>query len=67
MSTGIAKKAAKDWTNIDHQKLFGIINRAQTAKGIPTMTLCQKNQGIVKTKQKPITMGDKTTHRTLSP
>jgi hypothetical protein len=40
-----------------------IHNRIQTGKGIPTRTLCQKNQGTVKTKQKPVTVGD----RTLSP
>jgi hypothetical protein len=34
---------------------------------IPTRTLCQKNQGIVKSKQKPVMMGDRITHRTLSP
>jgi hypothetical protein len=49
------------------KKILGILNRTQTGKGIPTRTLCQKNQGTVKIKQKPVTMGDRTIHRTLSP
>jgi hypothetical protein len=39
----------------------------QTDKGIPTRTLCQNNQGTVKIEQKPVAMGDRTTHRILSP
>jgi hypothetical protein len=46
--------------------ILGMLNRIQTGKGIPTRTLCQKNQGTVKIKQKPVMMGDRTTHRTLS-
>jgi hypothetical protein len=38
-----------------------------TGKGIPTWTLCQKNEGTVETKQKPVAMGDWTTYGTLSP
>jgi hypothetical protein len=34
---------------------------------VPIRTLCQKKQGTVKTKQKPVIMGDRTTHRALSP
>jgi hypothetical protein len=51
---------AEDWTN----KILGILNRTQTGKGIPTRTLCQKDQGTVETKQKPVAMGDRTTHGT---
>jgi hypothetical protein len=29
--------------------------------------LCQKNEGSVKAKQRPVKMGVRTTHRTLSP
>jgi hypothetical protein len=46
--------------------LLRILKRTQTRKGIPTRTLCQKNQGTVKIKQKLVTMGDRTTHRAPS-
>jgi hypothetical protein len=47
---------------------FGALNRTQTGRRIPTKILCQKNQGTVRTKQKPgVTVGDRTTYRTLSP
>jgi hypothetical protein len=39
----------------------------QTGKGIPTRALCQKDQGTVKIKQKPVTMADRTTHGKMSP
>jgi hypothetical protein len=42
---------------------IGCPSQTQTRKGFPTRTICQKNQGTVKTKQKPVTVGD----RTLSP
>jgi hypothetical protein len=48
-------------------KILGILNRTQAGKGIPTRTLCQKNQGTVNIKQKPVKMGDRTTLRALSP
>jgi hypothetical protein len=48
-------------------KAPNIITGLKTGKGIPIRTLCQKDQGTVKIKQKPVTMGDRTTHRTLSP
>jgi hypothetical protein len=32
-----------------------------------TRTLCQKNQGTVKIKQKPVMLGGRTTYRTPSP
>jgi hypothetical protein len=34
--------------------ILGVLNRTQRSKWIPTRTLCQKNQGTVKTKQKQI-------------
>jgi hypothetical protein len=48
-------------------KILGVLKKAQTCKAFSTRTLCQKNQGTVKTKQKLVTMGDRTTYRTLSP
>jgi hypothetical protein len=51
---------------IETTKLLGILNRTQIDKGIPTRILCQKNQGTVKIKQIPVTMGDMTTHRTFT-
>jgi hypothetical protein len=46
--------------------LLGVLNRTQRGKGILTRTLCQKNQGTVKSKQMPVTVGDRTAYRTLS-
>jgi hypothetical protein len=48
---------------IKHQATY---KSDQTGKGIPTRSLCQKNQGSVKIKQKPVKVGDRTTHGTLS-
>jgi hypothetical protein len=48
-------------------KTLGILNKIQTGKGTHKRTLCQKNQGTVRFKQKPVTVGDRTTYRTLSP
>jgi hypothetical protein len=42
-------------------KIVRILSRTQTGKGIPTRTLCQKDQGTVKIEQKPVTTGDRTT------
>jgi hypothetical protein len=39
---------------------FGVLNRTQTGTRIPTKILSQKNQGTVKIKQKPLTVGDRT-------
>jgi hypothetical protein len=38
----------------------------ETDKGIPTWTLCQKNQGTLETKQKRVAVDDRTFQRTLS-
>jgi hypothetical protein len=51
VSVGVAKKAVGDWTNRDHKQTLGILNRTHTR------TLCQKNGGTVKTKQKSVTVG----------
>jgi hypothetical protein len=40
-------------------KILGVLNRVQTAKGIPTRVLCQKNKRTVKTEQKAVTVGDR--------
>jgi hypothetical protein len=53
ISSGIAKKAVRDWTKRDY-KMLGVPNRTQRGKGVPTRTPCQKNHGAVKTKQKPL-------------
>jgi hypothetical protein len=63
----MAKKAVRDMTKRNYQKYWKSLNRTQTGKGIPTKTLYQKNQGTVKTKQKPVTVGDRTTYGTMSP
>jgi hypothetical protein len=48
------------------RKTLVILNRTQTKGLIHTRTLCQKNQGTLKIKQKPVTVGGRTTYRTLS-
>jgi hypothetical protein len=58
---GIAKKAVRDRINRNHKEYN------QTCKGFPTRTLCQKKHRTVKTELKPVTVGDSTTYRTLSP
>jgi hypothetical protein len=64
ISAGIAKKAVSDWT--ENIKILGVLNRTQTGKEIPNRTLCQKNRGTVKTKQEPVTAGDRTTYRVVT-
>jgi hypothetical protein len=44
-----------------------IRNRTYTGKGTYTRVLCQKNEGSVKAKQRPVKVGGRTTYRTLSP
>jgi hypothetical protein len=67
ISVGVAKKAVRDWTNRNKKKILGIRNRTYTGKGTYTRVLCQKNEGSVKSKQRPVKMGGRTTYRTLSP
>jgi hypothetical protein len=59
ISIGVAKRDL----GLDKQKpskILGILIWTQTGKRTYTRTLCQKNEGAVKIKQKPATMGDKT-------
>jgi hypothetical protein len=54
ISIGVAKKAARDWTNRNHKKkkkTMRIHNWTQTSKGTYTRTFCQKNEGSVEIKQ----------------
>jgi hypothetical protein len=46
---------------------LGIHNWTQIGKGTYTRALCQKNEGSVGVKQRPIKMCGRTTYRTLSP
>jgi hypothetical protein len=66
ISAGITKKAVRDWKNRDNKKYSKSLTGLKLAKGF-LQGLCQKNQGTVKIKQNPVTMGNMTTHRTLSP
>jgi hypothetical protein len=66
ISSVIAKKVGRNWTN-RLQKILVVLNRNQISKGIPTRTICQKDQGTLKTKQRPVAVGDRTTNGTLSP
>jgi hypothetical protein len=49
------------------QKTLEIHNWTQTGKGTYIWTLCQKNEGSVKIKQRPVKMGGRTTYWTLPP
>jgi hypothetical protein len=44
-------------------RTFGIRNWTQTGQGAFTRTLCQKKEGTVKIKQRPIKMGERTIYR----
>jgi hypothetical protein len=66
ISVGLAKKAVRNWTNRNHKKILGIINWTRRDKRTFTRTLCQENKGGAKIKQKPATLGGRTTYRTLS-
>jgi hypothetical protein len=48
------------------QKILGIHGWTQTGNGTYTRVLCQKNEGHVAIKQRPIKMGGRTLYRTLS-
>jgi hypothetical protein len=66
ISVGVAKKPVRDRKITDHKKILGILNRTQSGKRTHTRTLYQKNQETVKIKQKPVTVGGRTTNRILS-
>jgi hypothetical protein len=66
ISAGISKRAFRDWT----ETIKNTGNPQQNSnrqRDTYEEELCQMNQGTVKIKQKPLTMGDRTTYRTLSP
>jgi ribonuclease HI len=65
ISTGVAKKVVRDWMN-RYRKNIGN-PQLDSGKGTYTRTLCQKNEGSVEVKQRPIKMGGRTIYRTLSP
>jgi hypothetical protein len=67
ISIGLAKKEVRDWTNRNPPKTFRIHNWTQTGKGTYIWVLCQKNEGFVKIKQRPVKMDGRTVYRTLSP
>jgi hypothetical protein len=55
--------------NLDEQKsqkTLGIHNWTQRGKGTYRGALCQKNEGSVEVKQRPIKMGGRTIYRILS-
>jgi hypothetical protein len=52
---------------LSHLQLAARNNNSLSNGGNPTRILCQKDRGTVNIKQKPVAMGDRTTHRTLSP
>jgi hypothetical protein len=56
----------RDWTEAIRRTL-GILHRTEASKGIHIRTICQKNEGAVKIKQKPAAMDGRTMYRTLSP
>jgi hypothetical protein len=57
ISVGLAKRAVRDWMNRGGGEPFGIRNWTHTGKGTYTRALCQKNEGSVEIKQRPIKMG----------
>jgi hypothetical protein len=67
ISTGVAKKAVRDWTNRKHKKYWGVHNWTQERQSDSYKALCHKNEGsVIKVKQRPVKMDDRTTYRTLS-
>jgi hypothetical protein len=67
ISIGVAKKAVSDWTNRNHKNSLGIRNWTQTGKRTYIWALCQKKEGSVEIKQRPVKMGGRTTYWTLRP
>jgi hypothetical protein len=63
ISVGVAKTAVRDWT----KRVLEVHNWTQRGKGTHTRALCQKNEGSVKVKQRPVKMAPRTTYRALSP
>jgi hypothetical protein len=67
ISAGIVKKAVRDWINGDHQNYWKSLTGLKHAERFLQGPLYQKNQGTAKTKQKPVTVHDRSIYRTLSP
>jgi hypothetical protein len=67
ISIGVATIAARDWTNRNHKECWESVTGLTRVKGLNTRALCQKNEGSVKAKHRPVKMGGTTTYRTLSP
>jgi hypothetical protein len=51
-SVGVAKKMVRDWTNRNHKKHWKSVTGLKT--GTCAMAPCQKNEGSVEVKQRPI-------------
>jgi hypothetical protein len=69
---GISVEAAikviiRDWTKRNHQKYWESLTGLKHAKGLILGPSARKNEGSVKIKQKPATMGGSTIYRILSP
>jgi hypothetical protein len=61
ISVGIAKKAVRDWTNRDHQIYWESLRGLKQAKGFLQGPSVRRTRELLK--QKPVRMGDRTTHR----
>jgi hypothetical protein len=53
-SIGFDKRAIRNWMNKNHKKTIVIHNWTQRGKGTYIRILCQKNEGSVEIKQRPI-------------
>jgi hypothetical protein len=62
ISIGVAKAAVRDWTN-KSQKTLGIHIWTQKGNGAYTRSLCQKNEGSVEVKARPIKIGGRIIYR----
>jgi hypothetical protein len=67
ISTGVAKKAVRDWTNRNHKKHWKSTTGLKQAKELIPGPSAKKNKGSVEVKQRPIKMGGRTIYMILSP
>jgi ribonuclease HI len=67
ISTGVAKKAVRDWMKGNRKKYWESTTGLKQAKGLTIWALCQKNEGSVKFKQRSIKMDGRTTYWALPP
>jgi hypothetical protein len=58
ISTGVAMRAVKDWSKRNHKKQW----ESTTGLKQTNRALCQKNEGSVGVKQRPIKMSGRTGH-----